>query len=101
MKESGLILGLLHVWKCRQLFRQWQAVWEGRAKELVGAERDVRIVGSHGVTPLISANGDHGGLRIGCGVSEDLLHAISSGVRQHALITLLAPEITTSGDREL
>lgn len=76
-------------------------VWEGRAKELVGTEHDVRNVGRHGVTPLFSASGDHGGLRIGCGASEDLLHAVSSGARQRALTTLLAPEITTTVEREL
>lgn len=74
-------------------------VWEGRAEELVGAERDVRNVGSHSVTPLISASGDHGGLRIGRGASEDLLRAVSSGAKQCALITLLAPEITTTVER--
>lgn len=63
----------------------------------------VRNVGSHSVTPLISASGERCGLRTGCGQArKPVACSVSSGARRHASVTtFLVSKFTTTVEKRV
>lgn len=63
----------------------------------------VRNVGSHSVTPLISASVERCGLRTGCGQArKPVARSVSSGAKRHAsMITFLVSKFTTTIEKRV